>query len=40
MEVDENTSVKRPGLAEAGEEIVEIEDDDDDRSINKGKTTI
>ena len=39
MEVDENTSVKKPRLAEAGEEIVEIEDDDD-RSINKGKTTI
>ena len=39
MEVDENTSVKRPRLEEAGEEIVEIEDDDD-RSINKGKTTI
>ena len=29
MEVDENTSIKRPRLAEAGEEIVEIEDDDD-----------
>ena len=39
MEVDENTSVKKPRLVEAGEEIVEIEDDDD-RSINKGKTTI
>ena len=39
MEVDENTSVKKPKLAEIGEEVVEIEDDDD-RSINKGKTTI
>ena len=39
MEVGENTSVKKPRLAEVGEEIVEIEDDDD-RSINKGKTTI
>jgi len=39
MEVDENTYVKKPRLARVGEEVVEIEDDDD-RSINKGKTTI
>ena len=39
MEVDENTSVKKPRLAGVGEEVVEIEEDDD-RSINKGKTTI
>jgi hypothetical protein len=39
MEVEENTSVKKPRLTEVGEEVVEIEDDDD-RSINKGNTTI
>ena len=39
MEVDENTSIKRPRLSESGKEIVDIEDDDD-RSINKGKPTI
>ena len=39
MEVDENTSTKRPRLSELGKEIVDIEDDDD-RSINKGKPTI
>lgn len=39
MEVDENTSVKRPRLAKIGKEIVDIEDDDD-MSINKGKHNI
>ena len=39
MEVDENISVKKHRLAKVGEEVVEIEDDDA-RSINKGKTTI
>ena len=39
MEVDENTSTKRPRLLESGKEIVDIKDDDD-RSINKGKPTI
>ena len=39
MEEDENTSTKRPRLSELGKEIVDIEDDDD-RSINKGKPTI
>ena len=39
MEVDENIFVKMPRLAGASEEVVEIEDDDD-RSIKKGKTTI
>ena len=39
MEVDENTFVKRPRLSESSKEIVDIEDDDD-RSINKGKPTI
>ena len=39
MEMDENTSPKKPRLSESGKEIVDIEDDDD-RSINKGKPTI
>ena len=39
MELHENTSTKRPRLSELGKEIVDIEDDDD-RSINKGKLTI
>ena len=39
MEVDQNTSVKKPKLVGIGEEIVEIEDDEV-RSTNKGKTTI
>ena len=37
MEVDAST--KRPRLSESSKEIVDIEDDDD-RSINKGKATI
>ena len=39
MEVDEDASIKRPRLSESSKEIVDIEDDDD-RSINKGKATI
>ena len=39
MEVDEDASTKRPRLSESSKEIVDIEDDDD-RSINKGKATI
>jgi len=39
MEVDENASTKRPRLSESSKEIIDI-GDDDDRSINKGKTTI
>ena len=39
MEVDEDVSTKRPRLSESSKEIVDIEDDDD-RSINKGKATI
>ena len=39
MEVDEDAYTKRPKLSESSKEIVDIEDDDD-RSINKGKTTI
>jgi hypothetical protein len=39
MEVDEDTSTKRPRLSKSSKEIVDIEDDDD-RSINKGKPTI
>ena len=38
MEVDEDASTKRPRLSESSKEIVDIEDDDD-RSINKGKAT-
>ena len=39
MEVDEDASTKRPRLSESSKEIVDIEDDDD-KSINKGKATI
>ena len=39
MQVDQNTSAKKPKLAGIGEEIVEIEDDEV-RSTEKGKTTI
>ena len=39
MEVDEDVSTKRPRLSESSKEVVDIEDDDD-RSINKGKSTI
>ena len=39
MEVDEDVSTKRPRLSESSKEIVDIEDNDD-RSINKGKATI
>ena len=39
MEVDEDASTKRPRLSDSSKEIVDIEDDDD-RSINKGKATI
>lgn len=39
MEVDEDVSTKRPRLSKSSKEIVDIEDDDD-RSINKGKATI
>ena len=40
MEVDEDASAKRSRLSESSKEIVDIEDDDDDRSIIKGKATI
>ena len=39
MEVDEDVSTKWPRMSESSKEIVDIEDDDD-RSINKGKATI
>ena len=39
MEVDEDVSTKRHRLSESSKEIVDIENDDD-RSINKGKATI
>ena len=39
MEVDEDASTKRLRLSEPSKEVVDIEDDDD-RSINKGKATI
>ena len=39
MELDEDASTKRPRLFESSKENVDIEDDDD-RSINKGKDTI
>lgn len=39
MEVDENVSTKRARLSEPSKEVVDIEDDDE-RSINRGKTTI
>ena len=39
MEMDEYVATKRPRISEKSKEIVGIEDDDE-RSINKGKTTI
>ena len=39
MEMDEDVATKRPRISEQRKEIVDIEDDDE-RSINKGKTTI
>ena len=39
MEMDEDVATKRPRISEQSKEIVDIEDDDE-RSINKGKTTI
>ena len=39
MEVDEDVSRKRPRLSKESKEVVDIEDNDD-RSINKGKATI
>ena len=39
MEMDEDVATKRPRISEQSKEIVNIEDDDE-RSINKGKTTI
>ena len=39
MEMDEDVATKRPRISEQSKEIVDIEDDDE-RSINKVKTTI
>ena len=39
MEMNEDVATKRPRISEQNKEIVDIEDDDE-RSINKGKTTI
>ena len=39
MDMDEDVATKRPRIFEPNKEIVDIEDDDE-RSINKGKTTI
>lgn len=39
MDMDEDETTKRPRMPKPSKEIVDIEDDDE-RSINKGKTTI
>ena len=39
MDMDEDVATKRPRISEPSKKIVEIEDDDE-RSINKGKATI
>ena len=39
MDMDEDVATKRPMISEQSKDIVNI-DDDDERSINKGKATI
>ena len=39
MDMDEDVATKRPRMSEPSKEIVDIEDDDE-RTINKGKATI
>jgi hypothetical protein len=39
MDMDEDVATKRPRMSKPSKEIVDIEDDDE-RSINKGKATI
>ena len=39
MDMDEDVATKRPRMSEPSKEIVDMEDDDE-RSINKGKVTI